>query len=52
MKIRKVLDKKVGGVSYFRYIITLPRKVIEESGLFGNDIEIKTGKNKIILLSK
>lgn len=52
MKIRKVLDKKVGEISYFKFIVTIPRKAIEESGLFGNELKIKAEKNKIILINK
>lgn len=52
MKIRKVLDKKLGDAKYFKYLLTIPRKIIEESGLFGNDLEIKSVNNKIIISSK
>jgi hypothetical protein len=49
MRIRKVMDKKVGEAVYYKFLITLPRKAVEESRLFGNDLKIKTEKNKIII---
>ena len=38
MKIRKVLDKKVGDVSYFKYLITLPKDIVENSRLLEKDL--------------
>jgi len=52
MKIREVLDKKVGETIYSKFLITLPRKVVEESKLLGKDIEAILKDGKIILQKK
>jgi hypothetical protein len=49
MKIRKVLDKKVGDTSYFKYLITLPKDIVENSGLLEKDLKIKKENHKIII---
>jgi len=49
MKIRKVLDKKVGDVSYEKYLVTLPKKIVEESGLLGKEIKAVLEKGKIVI---
>jgi hypothetical protein len=49
MKIRKVLDKKVGDVSYEKYLVTLPKKIVEESGLIGKEIKAELRNDKIII---
>ena len=49
MKIRKVLDKKVGDTAYYKYLITLPKNVVEESKLIGKKIKAKAEKDKITL---
>ncbi len=49
MKIRKVLDKKVGVVSYFKYLITLPKDIVENSGLLEKDLKVKKENHKIII---
>jgi hypothetical protein len=49
MKIRKVLDKKVGNVSYEKYLVTLPKKIVEESGLIGKEIKAVLEKGKIVI---
>jgi len=49
MKIRKVLDKKVGDVSYEKYLVTLPKKIVEESGLLGKELEVVLEKGMIII---
>lgn len=49
MKIRKVLDKKVGDVSYEKYLITLPKKIVEESGLLGKELKAVLEKGKIVI---
>ena len=49
MKIREVLDKKVGSVKYMRYITTLPKDIVKESGLLGKKLKAKVEKKKIIL---
>lgn len=49
MKIRKVLDKKVGDVSYEKYLVTLPKKIVEDSGLLGKEIKAVLEKGKIVI---
>jgi hypothetical protein len=40
MKIRKVLDKKVGDTEYQKYLITPPKHVVEESNLLGKNLKV------------
>lgn len=50
MKIREVLDKKVGNKTYNRYIVILPKDVVKESKLLGKELKaIVTEENKISL---
>jgi len=49
MKIRKVLDKKVGDVSYFKYLVTLPKEIVESSELLDKKLKVETRNNKIII---
>lgn len=49
MKIRKVLDKRVGETSYSKYLITIPKKIVEESELLNKDLKVKLTNNKIVI---
>ena len=49
MKIRKVLDKKVGNTEYQKYLITLQKNIVEDSNLLGKDLKIRLEKGKIII---
>lgn len=49
MKIREVLDKKVGNIEYTRYITTLPKGVVKDSKLLGKELKARAEKGKIIL---
>lgn len=49
MKIIKILSKKVGDTEYSKYIINLPKKLVEKSGLAGKDLKGVLEKGKIIL---
>ena len=49
MKIREVLDKKVGNTEYTRFITTLPKDIVKESKLLGKDLKVVAKKGKIIL---
>lgn len=50
MKIREVLDKKVGEVEYKRYIVILPKDVVNNSNLLGKELKaVNTDKNQICL---
>lgn len=50
MKIREVLDKKVGEKTYNWYIVILPKDVVQKSNLIGKELKaINLGKDKICL---
>ena len=49
MKIREVLDKKVGDVIYNRYILILPKEVVKESKLLGKEVKASLIDGKIII---
>jgi len=49
MKIRKVLDKKVGETSYYKYLITLPKDVVESSKLIDRQLQARLEKDKIVI---
>lgn len=49
MKIREVLDKKVGDTKYTRYIVILPKDVVEQSQLKGKELKATANKEKICL---
>jgi len=53
MKIREVLDKKVGDKTYNRYIVILPKNVVEQSKLKGKELKATLNNNKeMICLEK
>jgi hypothetical protein len=49
MKIREVLDKKVGDITYNRYILILPKDVVKESKLLGKDLKAYLEDGKIVV---
>ena len=49
MRIREVLDKKVGEITYNRYILILPKDVVKESKLLGKEIKASLKEGKIII---
>ena len=49
MRIREVLDKKVGDKTYNRYIVILPKDVVEKSQLKGKELKATANKEKICL---
>ena len=49
MKIMKVVDKKVGNTTYYKYRINLPIKVVEELKLLDKELKVKTDNGKIII---
>ena len=49
MKIREVLDKKVGDKKYTRYIVILPKDIVHESKLLGKELNVKLEKDKITI---
>lgn len=49
MKIRQVLDKKVGNAEYTKFLVTLPKDVVNESELEGKELKATAYKNKIVI---
>ena len=51
MKIIKVLSKKVKETNsqYYKYLLNLPKDVVENSRLLGESLKAKTEKGKIIV---
>ncbi|MFH0831899.1 MAG: hypothetical protein V1886_03490 [archaeon] len=49
MKIREVLDKKVGDKTYNRYIVILPKDIVEQSKLLGKELKVTVNHEKICL---
>jgi hypothetical protein len=49
MRIREVLDKRVGDKSYSKFLVTLPKDVVKESGLIGKELKVRVDKNKICI---
>ena len=52
MKIREVLDKKIGDTEYTRYITTLPKDVVKKSKLLGKELKARVEKGEIIIEKK
>jgi len=53
MKIQKRFLRKYKNKDYYKYIINLPPMILKETGLkYGEELEVKTEKNKIILEKK
>ncbi len=49
MKIIKVMSKKVGDTEYKKYLLNLPKNVVEESKLIGKNLKAKAEKERIII---
>ena len=49
MKIIKVLSKKVKDTKYSKYLLNLPKKVVEDSKFFGKDLKVIVEKERIII---
>ncbi|MEK6859049.1 MAG: hypothetical protein AABX53_04030 [Nanoarchaeota archaeon] len=49
MKIREVLDKKVGDTIYNRYILILPKEVVKNSDLLEKELKATVKEGKIII---
>lgn len=52
MKIMKVVDKKMGDKTYFKYRINLPIKDVLESGLENEEVKVKRQGKKIVIEKK
>jgi len=46
MKIVKVLSKKVGDKEYSKYLVNLPKEVVENSNLLGKRLKATNEKEK------
>jgi len=51
MKIMKVLDKKVGETTYYKYRINLPKEIVEENKLLGKELKIRYENERIVIES-
>jgi hypothetical protein len=49
MKVMKVVDKKIGNTTYYKYRINLPKEAVEQSSLLDKELKVKVEKNKIII---
>ena len=49
MKIMKVLDKKIGDTTYYKYRINLPKEVVEKLNLVGKEVKVVEDKGKIVI---
>lgn len=45
----KVLDKRVGDTTYYKYRINLPKEVVEDLKLLDKKLKVKVEKDKIII---
>ena len=52
MKIREVLDKKVGDREYTRYIVILPKDVVKKSKLKGKELKAVLDNERICLVKE
>jgi len=49
MKIMKVVDKKIGDTTYYKYRINIPVKIVEESRLLDKKVKVKLEDKKIVI---
>jgi len=49
MKIMKVVDKKVGDTTYYKYRVNIPVKVAEDSKLLDKEVKVKLEGKKIVI---
>lgn len=49
MKIMRVVDKKVGSMTYYKYRINLPKEAVEKLNLLDKKLKIKIEKNRLVL---
>jgi antitoxin component of MazEF toxin-antitoxin module len=53
MKLQKQLSRKVGNVSYPKYVLVIPPKIVEESKLKeGEELKIQVTNKKMIISLK
>ena len=49
MKVMKVVDKKVGNITYYKYRINLPKEAVEQLNLLDKDLKVKIEKNRLVI---
>ena len=49
MKVMKVLDKKVEGVTYYKYRINLPKDLVDELQLLNKELSVRKEGKRIII---
>ena len=49
MKVMKVVDKRVGNTTYYKYRINLPKEAVEQLNFLDKELKVKVEKNKIII---
>jgi antitoxin component of MazEF toxin-antitoxin module len=53
MKLQKQLSRKVGNITYPKYVVVIPPQIIEEVGFKeGDELEAKASKGEIRLKRK
>jgi hypothetical protein len=45
----KAFDKKVGKTEYYKYRVNLPKKIVGDTDLLGEELKVKLEKGKIII---
>lgn len=45
----KVVDKKIGDVTYYKYRINLPKDIVEENKLLDKELKVKFIKDSIVI---
>ena len=45
----KVVDKKIGNTTYYKYRINLPKEVVEQLNLLDKELKVKIERNKIVI---
>ena len=45
----KVVDKKVGNTTYYKYRINLPKDAVEKLNLIDKKLKVRVDKNRIII---
>ena len=49
MKIMKVVDKKIGNTTYYKYRINLPKETVEKLNLLDKELKVRADRNRIII---
>ena len=49
MKVMKVVDKKIGNTTYYKYRINLPKETVEQLNLLDKELKVKVEKNRLII---